>query len=75
MRELLTEEEISLLRLFADHNMKVQPVATEMHFHKRTIAKKLFDINMKTGKNPHILWELVHLIEQIDREEEGRGGE
>jgi sugar diacid utilization regulator len=75
MRELLTEEEIFLLRLFADHNMKVQPVAEEMHFHRRTIFKKLFVIYKKTGKDPHRLWELVHLIEQIDREEGARGGQ
>ena len=68
MRELLTDEEVVLLRSFARHNLKVHPVATEMHYHDRTIFKKLFNIYRKTGKDPRILWELVELIEQIDKE-------
>lgn len=70
MRELLTDEEIVLLRSFARHNMKVQPVAEEMHYHRRTIFKKLFLIYKKTGQDPRILWELVGLIEQVDKEGE-----
>ena len=68
MRELLTDEEVVLLRSFARHNLKVHPVAGEMHYHDRTIFKKLFNIYRKTGKDPRILWELVELIEQIDKE-------
>lgn len=75
MRELLTEEEISLLRLFADHNMKVLPVAEEMHFHRRTIFKKLFKIYSKTGLNPHNFWDLVSLIRQVDEEGSENGRE
>ena len=74
MRELLTDEEVVLLRSFARHNLKVHPVAGEMHYHDRTIFKKLFNIYRKTGKDPRILWELVELIEQIDKEGE-IGGE
>lgn len=70
MRELLTDEEVVLLRSFARHNLKVHPVAGEMHYHDRTIFKKLFNIYRKTGKDPRILWELVELIEQIDKEEQ-----
>ena len=70
MRELLTDEEVVLLRSFARHNLKVHPVAGEMHYHDRTIFKKLFNIYRKTGKDPRILWELVELIEQIDKEGE-----
>ena len=73
MRELLTDEEVVLLRSFARHNLKVHPVAGEMHYHDRTIFKKLFNIYRKTGKDPRILWELVELIEQIDKEEEVGG--
>ena len=70
MRELLTDEEVVLLHTYARHNMKVQPVAREMHYHHRTIFKKLFLIYKKTGKDPRILWELVGLIEQIEKEGE-----
>lgn len=70
MRELLTDEEVVLLRTYARHNLKVHPVALEMHYHDRTIFKKLFNIYRKTGKDPRILWELVSLIEQIDKEGE-----
>lgn len=73
MRELLTDEEVVLLHSFARHNLKVHPVACEMHYHDRTIFKKLFNIYRKTGKDPRILWELVELIEQIDKEGEVGG--
>lgn len=68
MRELLTDEEVVLLRSYARHNLKVHPVAGEMHYHDRTIFKKLFQIYSKTGLNPHDFWDLVSLIRQIDEE-------
>lgn len=70
MRESLTEEEIVILRNYAKFNLKIQPVADQMHYHRRTIFKKLFDVYKKTGKNPHNFWELVGIIQQIDKEEE-----
>lgn len=69
MRELLTEEEIILLRTYAKYNIKIQPVADEMHYHRRTIFKKLTTIYKKTGFNPHSFWDLAEIIYMIDKEE------
>ena len=74
MRELLTDEEIVLLKTYAKFNLRIQPVADEMHYHRRTIFKKLFQIYGKTGLNPHNFWDLVNLINQVD-EEAADGGE
>ena len=73
MRELLTEEEITILRSYAKFNLRVQPVADELHFHRRTIFNKMFAIYKKTGKNPHDFWDLANLIMEIDREGEDGG--
>lgn len=68
MRELLTEEEIILLRTYARFNLKIQPVADEMHYHRRTIFKKMFLVYKKTGLNPRNFWDLVELLRQVDKE-------
>lgn len=68
MKEFLTEEEITILRSYAKFNLRIQPVADEMHYHRRTIFKKLFQIYSKTGLNPHNFWDLVSLIRQVDEE-------
>lgn len=68
MRELLTEEEIAILRSYAKFNLQTQPVADEMHFHRITIFKKLLKIYQKTGLDPHNFWDLVKLLQQIDEE-------
>lgn len=75
MREMLTDEEIVLLRTYAKFNLRIQPVADEMHYHRRTIFKKLFQIYSKTGLNPHNFWDLVSLIRQVDEEGSENGRE
>lgn len=72
---LLDEREVEAIRVFADHNMKMQPTANAMHYHVRTMYKVFASIYNKTGQNPFTFWGLAHLIEEIQPKEVKDGRE
>lgn len=69
MRELLTEREIEILKTFANFNMHYQPTAEAVHYHRRTLFNIFAGIYKRTGLDPCSLWDLVNIIQTVDKEE------
>ena len=73
MREKLTEREITILKTFANFNMKYQPTADTVHYHRRTLFNIFSSIYKRTGYDPTSLWDLVFLIQSVEAEEADDG--
>ena len=69
MKELLTERDILVLRAYANFNMRVQPTAEAVHYHRRTIYNIFASIYKHTGLDPTSFWDLVNLIQTVAKEE------
>lgn len=68
MKELLTETEINILRTYARNNMRLQPTAEAVHYHRRTLFNIFANIYARTGLDPRSFWDLVNIIQTVDKE-------
>lgn len=68
MREFLTDQEVDLVLCYADYDMRINPVASAMHYDRRTIYRKLENIFRETGYNPLEFWDLYTIIRELEKE-------
>ena len=68
MREFLTDKEVDLVLCYADYDMRINPVASAMHYDRRTIYRKLENIFRETGYNPLEFWDLYTIIRELEKE-------
>lgn len=68
MRELLTEQDVELLNIYAEYNMKVQPTAEATHYNRRTIYRILESIRRRVGYDPQEFRGLFMILQTLEKE-------
>lgn len=67
---MLTEQKKQILRVYAENAMNAAEVARKLHYHRNTVDYHLDNIRMSTGLNPRNLYDLIKLLEIVERMEE-----
>ena len=71
----LNEDDVLVIRAFADSNMNCNTAAKLSHFSIQSIYRHLDKVHILTGKNPRNFYELQELLEMFEKKGEINYGE
>ena len=66
---MLTEEELKLLKLYAENDMCAERASSKAYIHRNTLKYRLRKIHRKTGLDPERFFDLCKLIGYEPRRE------
>lgn len=65
----LTDEEVTLAKLMAEHSMNVTEVARQMYVHRNTLIYRIEKIKKKTGLDIRKFYDLYEVLLAISWDE------
>lgn len=67
---MLDERKREIVLAFAECSMSLSATAKKLHFHRNNIEYHLEQTRKKTGLNPRNFYDLIKLLEIVERMEE-----
>lgn len=58
----MTELQIRIIKCYARNDMKLEPTARELHYHRNSLIYQMNKIKNETGLDPHKFYDLWKLL-------------